>query len=144
MPPSVARAYLQAPDPDIRSRVGEDPPVAFSEDVAPDDFYAGSLWEVPDAFTVCVEALLEKDLEALAPEDVQAHFADGGFPDFLPVWTDQDITTATEEGKIPVLGTWRDRLAARELGLDAVMQVSALCSFAVDQKALDDRIRSLL
>ena len=49
-----------------------------------------------------------------------------------------------KDGKIPAYATWKDRLASGKVGLDALMNLSALYSFATDQKALDDRIRSQL
>ena len=50
-------------------------------------------------------------------------------------WTDQDYDDYEK---------WKDRLAKKEIGLDALMNLSAFYSFATDQKALDDRIESLL
>ena len=50
----------------------------------------------------------------------------------------------TAEGKIPKLGRWRDRFARREIGLDALMNVSGLQSFAPGQKEMGDRIFSML
>jgi len=54
------------------------------------------------------------------------------------------VKTATKDGKIPVYATWKNRLAAGEIGLDALMNLSALQSFVTDQTALDDRIRSMV
>ena len=39
---------------------------------------------------------------------------------------------------------WKEKLAHGQIGLDALMNLSALYSFATDQKALDDRIRLLI
>ena len=65
-----------------------------------------------------------------------------GFADFLPAWTAEDIARATTDGKIPVFKNWAERLRSRAIGLDALMNLSALRSFVTDQNALDDRIRS--
>ncbi|MFP4176833.1 MAG: hypothetical protein ACLFT2_06355 [Candidatus Brocadiia bacterium] len=39
---------------------------------------------------------------------------------------------------------WSDKLAAGEVGLDALMNLHAAYYFADDQKTMDDRIRSML
>ena len=103
------------------------------------------LWDVPADFRDCVSNLLEnKNPDELEPEDLQALFKVNGFPGFLPDWSEQDIRTINADGKIPVFDTWQEKLLNGEVGLDALMNISALRSFATDQKALDDRIRSLL
>jgi hypothetical protein len=55
-----------------------------------------------------------------------------------------DVKTATKDGKIPVYATWKNRLASGQIGLDALMNLSARQSFVTDQTALDDRIRSMV
>ena len=109
-----------------------------------DDFNASSLWNLPDTFKTCVEQLLKRNIDHLMPEDVQAHFADAGFADFLPWWSEQDIQYVTGDGKIPDYQKWRAKLKNAEIGLDALMNISAFYSFATDQKMLDGRIKSLL
>jgi hypothetical protein len=109
-----------------------------------DDFNGKTLWEVPDAFKSCVEDLLKEDVDALTPEDLQAHFEDAGFGDFLPLWSDEDRQTVASDGKIPVYERWREGLSSGKIGMDALMNISALYSFATDQKALDDRVKSLI
>ena len=144
MPPPVASQYEQEPADRLDSQVQNDPPVRFVEGVGSADFNGATLWDVPEAFKRCVEELLEQDLDALLPEDIGAHFAQAGFSDLLPRLSDEDIRIVTVDGKIPVFGKWKERLAGGEIGLDALMNVSAFHSFATDQKALDDRIRSLI
>jgi len=90
-----------------------------------------------------VESLLKK-VETLTPDGVQTHFESAGIRDFLPRWSEADVRTATKDGKIPVYATWKSRLGSGEIGLDALMNLSALQSFVTDQAALDDRIRSVV
>jgi len=144
MPPAVASQYEQEPADRLDSQVQNDPPVRFVESVGPADINAATLWEVPEAFKAAVDELLEQDVDALTPEDIQAHFAQMGLSDLLPRWSDEDVHTVTADGKIPVFDKWRKKLARGEIGLDALMNLSAFHSFATDQKALDDRIRSLI
>ncbi len=91
-----------------------------------------------------MDALLKKDIERLTPEDLRVHFEDAGVGDFLPRWSDEDSETVATDGKIPVYERWKEGLSSGKVGMDALMNISALHSFATDQKALDDRVRSLL
>lgn len=144
MPPKVAEQYRKSPAATVASEVEKDPAVAFAEGVSLDDFNGATLWNVPSPFRACVDALLEKNLRSFSPEDLQTHFEQAGCGDFLPRWSDADLQTVTREGKIPAFQTWKDKLSAGRVGLDALLNVSGLCSFATDQKAFDDRVRSLL
>jgi transaldolase len=145
MPPKAAAEYRAKPRDVVTSQVENDLEVPLNPGVTLQQFNGGSLWDVPPHFKETVETLLEKDdLDDLTPDGLQKHFEAAGIKDLLPRWSAQDIATAAKEGKIPVYATWQQRLAAREVGLDALLNLSALQSFATDQKALDDRIRSLL
>jgi transaldolase len=131
MPTKAAAEYRAKPLAVVRSRVEDDPPV---------DFAAGAaLWTVSRPFKDAVETVLKK-ADTLTPDELQAMLP----PDFLPRWSEADVATARRDGKIPVWAKWRSRLESGEIGLDALMNLSALQSFATDQAALDDRIRSVL
>ena len=144
MPPKVAAQYHEAPAPELAPQVENDPEVRFAAGVALGDFHGDTLWDVPKRFKHCVDDLLKKDLDALTPESLQAHFELGGFPGFLPAWTAQETEVVAADGKIPVFAHWTDRLRTGALGLDALMNVSGLYSFIQDQNALDARIKSFL
>ncbi len=144
MPTKAAAEYRANPLPQVTSQVNTDPEVPLASGVTLSQFGGETLWSVPTTFQAAVEDLLRKNLDALTPDDLQAHFEKAGLFGFLPRWSASDIQTATKDGKIPVYATWKDRLASGKVGLDALMNLSALYSFATDQKALDDRIRSLL
>ena len=144
MPPKVAEQYRKDPVAKINSEVENDPSVTFAEGVQLEDVNGATLWDVPGPFQECVDALLKKDLDGFSPDDLQTHFEQAGFGDFLPRWSDAGLQTATTDGKIPVFRTWKDKLRAGSVGLDALMNLSGLCSFATDQQAFDDRVRSLL
>jgi transaldolase len=144
MPPKVAQEYRANPVAEITSRIENDPAVSFADGVRLEDFNGGTLWDVPEPFRKCVDALLTNDLDNCSPDDLQTHFERAGFGDFLPRWSQADLRTITTDGKIPVYATWKDQLSAGRIGLDALINISGLCSFATDQKAFDDRVRSLL
>ena len=144
MPPKVAAEYRQRPAAQITAEVEKDPAVTFAPGVRLEDFNGATLWDVPEPFQECVDVLLTKHLDGLSPDDLQTHFERAGFGDFLPRWSEADLQTITTDGKIPVYATWKDKLSAGRVGLDALLNISGLCSFAADQKAFDDRVRSLL
>lgn len=144
MPTKAAAEYRAKPLSKVTSQVANDPQVPLAPGVTFEQFNAQTLWTVPAKFKAAVDDLLRKDLDALKPDDVQTHFEKASLADFLPRWSAADIQTASKDGKIPVYATWKNRLASGKVGLDALMNLSALYSFATDQKALDDRIRSLL
>ncbi|NVL93238.1 MAG: transaldolase family protein [Desulfobacterales bacterium] len=144
MPPKVAAQYRENPVKEISPQVDKDPPVRLAEGVKLDDFNGKTLWEVPNEFKNCVEDLLKKNIDSLAPEDLQAHFEAAGFDDFLPQWSDEDRQTVATDGKIPIYESWKDRLSSGKISMDALVNISGLYSFATDQKALDDRVISLL
>ncbi|UCG55710.1 MAG: transaldolase family protein [Phycisphaerales bacterium] len=144
MPPKVAAQYEQNPIKGLSRQVEQDPPVKLGEFARVEDFGIETLWDIPERFRKAVDELLEQDIETLTPAEICTYFAHAGYPDFLPDYSEDDILTATADGKIPIYGKWRDRLTRGEIGLDALMNLSAFCSFATDQNALDTRIRSLL
>jgi len=144
MPPKVAAQYRRNPLPAVASRVADDPPVTTAPGVSLDDFAGRTLWEVPAPFKAAVEDLLALDPDRLDANAVVEHLARSGFGNLFPRWSPSDVATAAADGKIPVFATWRERLASGHVGLDALMNLSAFQSFASDQKALDDRIASLL
>ena len=144
MPTKVAAQYEAEPSGSVLPQIEHDPLVSVASSVALSDFRAETLWEVPTELERSVDSLLANDADGLEPDMLRAHLARDGFSDLLPQWSDEDVRAATADGKIPVFGRWKDRLARGAIGLDALMNLSAFQSFATDQKALDDRIRSLI
>lgn len=144
MPPKVAAEYRKNPLASVVSQVNNDPAVSFASGVSLNDFNGGTLWEIPENFKASVDALLDKNPNTLCANALQDHFEKDGLGDFLPRWTEAEIQAITADGKIPSYARWKDRLASGNLGLDALMNISGLCSFIQDQTALDNRIKSFL
>lgn len=144
IPTKVAAQYAEKPADQVSPQVQNDPYVRLAAGVKLDDFNGLTLWEVSIRFKKCVGDLMEKDIDGMTPEDLQAHFESQGFGDFLPRWSDDDCRTVAAEGKIPVYEKWKEKLSSGKIGMDALMNISGLYSFATDQKALDDHIRWLL
>ena len=146
IPVKSAKVYLWPgpADEEIRDRTGEafQPTFADGADVAAAGL--NTLWDVDDALVACLDALEASDIDAMSPDDLVGFFGDHDCGDVLPRWTDEQVTTAAAEGKIPKLATWADALADKSIGLDALMNLAGLLSFTADQKAMDDRVAGLL
>lgn len=144
MPPKAATQYEENPIEQPSRQVEQDPTVTLRESTTFENLRIGRLWDIPQDFRNTVDRLLTKDIETLTPEGICNYFAQAGYPDFLPDYSEDDVLTATADGKIPTYDKWKGKLTRGEIGLDALMNLSAFCSFATDQKALDGRIRSLI
>jgi transaldolase len=103
-----------------------------------------SLWNVPDEFKECVKELVEQDIDQFSPESFIRYFHEHGFGDLFPELSARDVKTIRSDGKIPVYEHWQPKLENGDIGLDALMNISALQAFAEDQKALDKRIKSII
>ena len=144
MPTKVAEGYVQSPEQNPSSQTARDPDVPLADGVALGDFYGTSLWEVSGRLKEIVDGFSEGELDTMHGEDLVNRLHEGGCGDLLPRWTSSDVATASGDGKIPVHATWKERLVSREIGLDALMNLSALESFVSDQKQLDDRTATFL
>jgi len=144
MPPKVAAQYKDDPLPSVESRVSDDPQVTAAPGVGLEDFAAPTLWEVTPALKSCAVDIAQIDPDRLTPDGIVGRLADAGSGDLFPQWSEDDVRTAAADGKIPVYDHWKDRLASGEIGLDALMNLSAFQSFATDQCALDARIAAHL
>jgi len=144
MPPKVATGYRANPLPAVVSMLSQDPHVTTKQGVELDDFAARTLWDVTPEFRSCATEIAEMDTETLSPEVIMDRLASAGFGDLFPRWSEQDVRMAITDGKIPCYDHWQARLADGEIGLDALMNLSAFHSFATDQAALDARITSYI
>lgn len=142
MPPKVAAQYRNNPPCRVVSRVSADPEVIAANGVRLDAFAAPTLWDVPPAFGSCAADIARIAPDRLTPDEIVERLARADFRDLFPRWSRTDIQTAATDGKIPVYEHWKDRLAAGDIGLDALMNLSAFQAFTADQAALDARIKS--
>jgi transaldolase len=144
MPPKSAAEYRAKPPAQVVSRVQNDPVVRFADGVDAQATGANSFWDITPDFIKAVESLLAKNCDVLKPDGIVKHFAAAGFSDLFPRWTPADHALATKDGKIPVIANWKARIDRGEIGLDALLNLAAYCSFTQDQLALDNRVKSLL
>lgn len=144
MPPKVVAQYRDDPLPSVASRVSDDPEVIAANGVSLDASAVPTLWEVTPAFKSCAADIAGIDPDRLTPDEIVDRLAHADFGDLFPRWSEEDIHTAATDGKIPVSEHWKDRLASGDIGLDALMNLSAVQSFVADQAALDARITAHL
>lgn len=126
----------------IRSQIKEDPSISLTGDIDPAVLEA--LWTVPSMLKASVEALSRENLDTFSGPDLAEFFRVRGHGDLFPKWGRSDLANIETDGKIPSYPRWREAFEAGEIGLDAAFNAAGMASFAVDQGALDERIRSLL
>ncbi len=145
VPPKVAREFLDLGlDPaDLADRTDESYEPPLNEEVDPETVRLNTLWEVGEDLRECVDALLEEDLDRFDPDRLLDFFAEHGCGDVLVRWSDRQVSTSAEEGKIPDLDNWRDLLAEGAVGLDSLMNLAGWNSFSADQQAMDERVRQI-
>ena len=144
VPVKSAKQFLWPGPDEVVDRTQHNYQPTFADGVDPAAAGLNTLWDVPDSFVACVDALEAEDLDAFSADDLVSFFHDQGCGDHFPRWTDEQVTVCAAEGKIPKLDTWRDDLASGAIGLDALMNLAGLLSFTADQKAMDDRVAGLL
>ena len=146
MPPEVAQGF-EAMNPDaseIRSRVNEDPEPGIADEVNPVSSGIYKLWNIPAELKALCAHIRERGDRTIEPDELHDMLQDRDLGGLLPPWGDEERETVRSDGKIPVYETWEEKLQSDELGLDALMTLSGLYSFASDQEALDERIESFL
>ncbi len=143
MPPKAAAEYRAKAPERPASHVENIPAVPLAPGLTEQSIGADAFWDVPPAFQAAVDSLLAKNCDTLTPDQLVAHFTDAGFADLFPRWTSADLVTASQGGKIPLWNAWKARVAKKEVGLDALLNLTAYCAFVKDQAALDHRVASL-
>jgi transaldolase len=140
-PPEAVKGYLDLNvDPrDIRSRVDEDPQVAFAGGKTAQQVGAAALWEVGAEVREVAAALASVNTDDWHGDDLIRFTEDHGLRDLFHRWSPAEIAEVRAKGKIPQWARWQGKVA-----LDTLMTVAALQSFTADQEALDDRLRGLI
>ena len=143
IPLAAARQFLDsAVDPDdVRDHSGDDPVVTIDDPIHRDKIAA--FWNVDDATRQAVDRLADRDVGAMSAADLQAAFT-AARSDLFPALAEDDRARIRAEGKLPLFATWRERVERGDASWDGLMSEAALGAFAVDQSALDERIRASL
>ncbi|MDP6114368.1 MAG: transaldolase family protein [Planctomycetota bacterium] len=147
MPTGVAEGMPSlglTPD-DICGDLDPDLQINLSEGICPEASGLNTLWDVSDGLKAAMDELTaQDDLDDMRGDCLAGFLKEKGLGDIFPEWTDQQIADIAADGKIPNYDRWKDILKEGTVGLDALFNASAWCSFAADQKKLDDRIRSFM
>jgi transaldolase len=146
MPPKVAAQFKEmglSPG-DVVNKTDSDYSVGVNNDGDIEKLRLDTLWNIPDELVTCIDALESEDVTKFTADDIIDFFADHNCGDVVVKWTERQIKTSAEEGKIPELKNWKELLEAKKIGLDALMNLAGLNSFTADQKAMDDRVRDVL
>jgi len=141
-PPKVAGQLLARGSrvPEIKSRINQRYRPGIRADINPARIRLGTLWEINDSLVACMDALEAEDLDAFNPEDLVNFFQAQDCHDVLVHWSNSQIATSREEGKIPRLENWADALAEGSVGLDSLMNLAGLNTFTADQNEMDNHI----
>lgn len=146
IPTAAAAEFVQAnPAPGtLRDRTGDDPAVVFAPGVDPQRLRLDCFWQADAAFGKATAAVAALDPRSHTGADVVRTLAQHGAGDLFPQFDAEGLRRIAAEGKIPVLGSWQDRVQAGKASWDGLLTAAALASFTADQAALDARIAGLL
>jgi transaldolase len=139
MPAKVAKAFIESnPNP---SKLADQTDRQYEPEFSPsaDIKSVAALWEVNEEVKRLAEELYRTGPTKLTGEEVREADADIGAGMFHR-FSSLEVVDIREQGKIPNWSRWEDE---KNVPLDDLFTQSALQSFAVDQAALDDRLRSL-
>jgi transaldolase len=145
-PPKAARElYAKKGElPHAENQLDQDFVPEINDDVDPEEIGLDTLWLINEELVRCVDALGDEDLDDFDAESLVDFFEARGCSDFLVRWSNTEIATSAQEGKIPKLSHWADALADRSIGLDSLMNLAGLNAFTADQKQMDDHVRQVL
>lgn len=145
-PPNVATDLLGHRDelPEIEGQLDQNYVPGIDSGVDPESVGLDTLWYIDEELVACVDALEREDLDSFDPDTLVNFFEAHGSSNFLVRWSNPEIATSAEEGKIPKLSNWADQLADRSIGLDSLMNLAGFNSFAADQEAMDAHVQNVL
>jgi transaldolase len=127
----------------LEAATGHDPKVQVAAGMDARQVGLEGLWKVDEGLRAFCDRLDQSPLDRMSGADLIALAGRHGIHWVRP-WAPEDRAAIEADGKIPVFDRWKSGLASGEIGLDDLMSQSALHSFIVDQRALDQRIEKLL
>jgi transaldolase len=127
---------------DVRDRTADDPQVTV--DTEGNARGVSAFWDISDDFHNALSTLASQDLDKMSGDDLRSFLAEHSVGDLFGELSPEDLTRIADDGKIPVHGSWADRVQAGTASWDGILTEAAIGAFATDQKALDDRVHSLL
>lgn len=139
MPPKAAKEYLamEVSKDQIKHRTAEELEVELSNSGLARVIDLNVLWDIDDRFIAFAEDAA-KQADRISCGEHLVRLSDEHGVNLFRVWSGKEREAIRAQGKIPKLENWPGA------PLDDLMSISALETFAKDQKALDDRIKGLL
>ena len=146
IPPKVAADFLKLnEDPEIiTDQTDNEYLPAVDEDVDAERIRLDTLWNVDAELVRCLGLLEQANIDAFSPDDLVDFFAEHRCADLLVRWTPEENAVSAVEGKIPKLSNWHEKLLCRAIGMDSLMNLAGLNSFATDQNEMDRRVIKVL
>ncbi len=116
--------------------------VTYAASADPQSLHTEKLWEISDdELKFALE--LDKDPPSDATELVERASA-SGCGDMFPTLTADELSTISDDGKIPVHGRWARSISQGKTAIDTLLNLAGLASFTSDQKELDTRIEGII
>jgi len=146
IPPEVTGEYLamQVGLDQIVDRTDWEYVPEVKADVDPQSIRLETLWTVDQAVKDCLDKVMQEHLDGFSAEDLTDFFRTQGCSDVFVPWTPEERQTSRDEGKIPRLEHWAAALSGKRIGLDSLMNLAGLNSFATDQADMDEHIQRVL
>ena len=146
IPPKIAKDFLRLDiDPEkLEDKTESLYAPGIKESINPESIRLDTLWNIDKELVACLDNLQFEDVDKFTPADLIEYFVEHDCGDIFIPWSDQEWAQSRAEGKIPKLRRWKDQLADRAIGLDSLMNLAGLNSFASDQAAMDQKIRNVL
>jgi transaldolase len=142
IPTKVADEAIKNLSSGFVSRRDRDYAIHLYPNVDPKAVQIEKLWQYSEAEHNFAHRL-DADPPESADEFIQRAY-EAGLKDLFPDFSGEAWEILADDGKIPVLSRWQDQIKVNQMSLDALLNASGLASFASDQAALDNRIRSII
>lgn len=140
MPPKVASAGRKSLTGKFKNMLGNFYDVPLTDKAK--DLGIEKFWEVSDA-VVDFGRSIDSNVPRTGAELVKrAH--DAGLGDMFPLFSEAEKKRISDEGKIPVLSSWKDEITKGRVAPDTLLTLAGLASFTADQKQLDDRVEGII
>ena len=146
MPPKVAEEFhsLGVKPSEVISLTERDFSPQWAAGVDPEALSLNDLWEISDELVDKAKSVAGKITPETDGPALRRMLKEAGIGAILPEWSAADFERAGQDGKIPHLEHWKKGLGEGRFGLDALMTLSGLASFTVDQTQMDERIKGLI
>lgn len=146
IPPKVAGEFLsmEMPVEELVDKTSKHYRAGINDESSRKTARLDTLWQIDDKLVACIERLEKENIGSFTPADLVDFFEGCGCGDVLVRSSDSQVKTSAAEGKIPKLDNWKEPLADKSIGLDSLMNLAGLNSFATDQEAMDRRVKEVL